>query len=591
MSDNWLANDRPSDNWLANDRPSDNPLAKDGSEDLLLANPDEGGRVRAAYAAIKTADRGEVWILLRPEAEVQADFDAISSRAAAGDELPLAGLLLAVKDNIDVAGLPTTAGCPAYAYTPSLTAPAVSRLLAAGAVLVGKTNLDQFATGLVGARSPFGAVRDARRPNYVSGGSSSGSAVAVALGLVDIALGTDTAGSGRVPAAFGGIVGLKPTYGLIPTRGVVPACRELDCVSVFAATVALAQQAIEVMTGPDSEDPTSRSWPLDRPLSAPPSLRLAVPRPDQLGSLSPSWQAAWTRAVERLIGLGAVVEDVDISSFLTAGSLLYGGAFIASRYAAVGAFIDEHPDDVDPSVRTLICGGANLTAAQWVADTERLQTLALDTRAVLKSFDALVLPTVPRQPSLLEVAADPIGANAALGEFTTFCNLLDLAAVAVPAGEVDGGQFGISVVVGAFAARFAGEVALTPPLAGIALLVLGAHLTGLPLNHQLTSRGARLLETVQTAPEYRMFALDSVPPKPGLQRVTAGGASIVGELWDVPEGLLSGFLAALPTPMALGQVQLDDGRSVVGFQCEAVAVEGALDVTSHGGWRAYLGRS
>jgi allophanate hydrolase len=294
--------------------------------------------------------------------------------------------------------------------------------------------------------------------------------------------------------------------------------------------------------------------------------------------------------------LGAVVEEVDISALVAAGALLYGGAFIASRYAAVGEFIDAHPDDVDPTVRTLIGAGRDITAAQWVTDTETLETLGLTARAIFDGYDALVLPTVPRQPTLAEVAADPIGANAALGEFTTFCNLLDLAAVALPAGTVDGGQFGISVVVPAFAdriaadlaARFLDEPALQPGPAGIPLLVVGAHLSGLPLNHQLLACGARLLRRVSTAPAYRMFALDSVPPKPGLQRAAVGGAAILGEVWDVPAGALGGFLAALPTPMALGQVELADGTSVVGFQCEAIAVAEARDITDFGGWRAYL---
>jgi allophanate hydrolase len=518
-------------------------------------------RVEAAYRRIAEVDRPEIWILLGEQDEALRAAAEIESRVAAGEVLPLAGTLLAVKDNIDVAGLPTTAGCPAYAYLAEASAPCVQRLLEAGALVLGKTNLDQFATGLVGTRSPYGAVRDARRPEYVSGGSSSGSAVAVALGIVDIALGTDTAGSGRVPAAFGGIVGLKPTYGLVPTRGVVPACREFDCVSVFARTVP----------------------------------RLAVPRLDQLASLSRGWATAWELACDRWEALGATLVYVDISDLLTAGSLLYGGAFIASRYAAVGAFIDEHPADVDPTVRTLVSTGRDLTAAQWVADTERLATYALSARAIFADCDALVLPTVSSQPTIAAVAADPIGVNATLGEFTTFCNLLDLAAIAVPAGEVEGGCFGMSIVVPAFhdrvaadlARRYGGEAPLTSPPAGIAFLVVGAHLTGMPLNSQLTERGCRLIGEAQTAASYRLYALDTQPPKPGLHRVDGGGASITGELWDVPLAALGDLLAMLPPPMALGPVELADGSLHVGFQCEAVAIETATDITDYGGWRAY----
>jgi allophanate hydrolase len=552
-------------------------------------------RVETAYARIAEVDRPEIWVALRPKDELLVEAAAVDARLTSGESLPLAGMLLAVKDNIDVAGLPTTAGCPAYAYQPAASAPCVQRLVSAGALILGKTNLDQFATGLVGTRSPFGAVRDAWRPEYVSGGSSSGSAVAVALGITDAALGTDTAGSGRVPAAFGGIVGLKPSYGLVPTRGVVPACRELDCVSVFARTVEVAELVATTMTGPDTKDPTSRAWPADRPFAAGPRARLAVPSDDALTSLSPDALRAWRDACRAWRELGADLIEVDVSDLLQAGSLLYGGAFIASRYAAVGGFIEHHPDDVNPSVRELITGAATRSAAQWVADTEQLQTLGLTAARIFADFDALLMPTVSHQPTIAEVAQDPIGMNAPLGEYTTFCNLLDLAAVAIPAGGADRGQFGISVIVPAFAdrvaadlaRRFLGERPLVAPSAGVPLMVVGAHLSGMPLNAELTNRGARLIGQARTAPVYRIYALDTDPPKPGLQRVSTGGASVLGELWDIPPAALGDFLAALPAPMALGHVELDDGSRPVGFMCEAVAVEGAVDITSYGGWRAY----
>jgi allophanate hydrolase len=350
------------------------------------------------------------------------------------------------------------------------------------------------------------------------------------------------------------------------------------------------------MTGVDAADPTSRQFAVDRPLAAPPAPKLAVPRSDQLTSLSPSWRAAWVSACERWEGLGATLVPVDISDLIAAGALLYGGAFIASRYAAVGAFIDEHPDEVDPTVRTLVASGRECTAADWVADTEKLETYALSARAIFAECDALVLPTVSNQPTIAAVAADPIAVNATLGEFTTFCNLLDLAAVAVPAGEVDGGCFGISIVVPAFhdrvaadlARRFGAEPALSAPASGVAFLVVGAHLSGMPLNWQLTERGCRLIGEVCTAPTYRLFALDTQPAKPGLLRVADGGASIVGELWDVPLPALGELLATLPPPMAFGPVELADGSRHVGFQCEAIAVKTAVDITEHGGWRAYL---
>jgi allophanate hydrolase len=553
-------------------------------------------RVRDAYARIAEVDRPEVWITLRPESDVLTDAHAVDARVATGEVLPLAGLVVAVKDNIDVAGLPTTAGCPAFAYQAAESAPAVARLLAAGAVVLGKTNLDQFATGLVGTRSPYGAVRDARRPEYVSGGSSSGSAVAVALGITDIALGTDTAGSGRVPAAFGGIVGLKPTRGLVPTAGVVPACRTLDCVSVFAPTVALAERAVDVMTGPDPSDPQSRSWPPTRPLGPSGTPRIAIPLPDQLAALTPDWQAPFDRACDTVRASGALVEPFDIAPLLAAGQLLYGGAFVAERYAAVGDFLRTHPNEVDPTVRDIVLPAAGISAAALVADTERLDDFRAIAASIFAAFDALLLPTVPEHPAIAEVAADPVGVNARLGRYTTFCNLLDLAALAVPAGMAGEAQFGVSFVVPAFAdavatelaRRFLGESASREPAADAArLVVVGAHLSGLALNHQLTDRGARRIGEVHTAPTYRLFALGTDPPKPGLVRVDGDGASIAGELWELPPTALASLLKTLPPPMTFGSVQLSDGSTEVGFLCETVAVVDARDITEFGGWRAY----
>jgi allophanate hydrolase len=560
--------------------------------------------VRAAYARIAAAGRPEVWIALRDEDDVLGDAAALDAAAAAeGAALPLHGLTLAVKDNVDVAGLPTTAGCPEFSYHPGVSAPAVQRLVDAGALVLGKTNLDQFATGLVGTRSPHGAVRDARRPAYVSGGSSSGSAVAVALGLVDLAIGTDTAGSGRVPAAFGGIVGIKATRGLVPVRGVVPACRSLDCVTIFAARLDLAEQAIAIMAGPDPEDPLSRAVPPDAPLAAPPAPRVAVPDASELGALTPAALEAFADAAARLAAAGAVLQPVALTPFLEAALLLYDGALVAERHAAVGAFVDAHPDAVDPTVGRIVRAAAAVDASDYVADTERVDLLRLEALASLGEADALLLPTTSAQPTIAEVAADPVGANSRLGIYTNFCNLFDLCAVAVPAGEADGGQFGVSVLARPFADRVAADVAalvagmpaappegpaLGPSATAIALLVLGAHRRGQPLNGQLTSVGARFAATVWTAPDYRMYALDTTPPKPGLVRVGDGGESLEGELWLLPPAALGPFLAALPAPMTLGAVALADGRTVVGFGCEPVAVVGAPDITHHRSWPAYL---
>jgi allophanate hydrolase len=549
-------------------------------------------RVRAAYARIEEVDRPEIWITLRPIDDVLADAAAVDAR----NGLPLAGLVVAVKDNIDVAGLPTSAGCPAFAYLPSATAPAIARLVDAGAVVLGKTNLDQFATGLVGTRSPHGAVRDARRPEYVSGGSSSGSAVAVALGIADIGIGTDTAGSGRVPAAFGGIVGVKPTRGLVPNRGSIPACRTLDCLTTFARDLAVATRAAGIMAGVDGADPTSRPWPADAPLAAPLLPRVGVPT--ALPGLTPEASAAFAAAAGRLAAAGADVVEIDAGPLLDAGALLYEGAFVAERYAAVGEFVAAHPQDVDPTVGAIIRAAGELAAHDLVADGERLGLLRLRAEEELAGLDAILLPTTTVQPTIAEVAADPVGANARLGLFTNCANLLDLCAVAVPAGEADGGQFGVSVLAPAFADRVATDVAalLTGADApadglgpdGVDLLVVGAHRTGQPLNHELTTRGARLEGVVSTAPEYRLHALRTTPPKPGLVRVTSGGVPIEGEVWRLSPAALGAFLAALPGPMALGRATLADGREVVGFTCETAALDGAPDISEHGSWVAYL---
>ena len=556
-------------------------------------------RVRMAYARIDAVDRPEVWIDLRPQAEVEAEANAIDARLAAGTPLPLAGKLFAAKGNIDVQGLPTTAGCPAYAYHPEADAPVIARLRNAGAIVLGTTNLDQFATGLVGTRSPYGPVRNAHDPTRISGGSSSGSATAVALGIVDFALGTDTAGSGRVPAAFNGIVGLKPTRGLVPTTGVVPACASLDCVTVFARTLPEAEQALAHMTSPPDRDLP----PL--PQRAPGPWRVAVPPLDQLGELDPGWAQAYEASVTRLRSAGVSVRTLDLTPFTEAAAMLYQGAFVAERYTAVGAFVDKllteggkgtaegeregHPA-LDPTVAGIITRARDIPAHQLYADQERLTALRTHALTELADSDALLLPTAPGHPTLAEVAADPLGANARLGRFTNSTNLFDLAAVAVPAGEVNGLPFGVMLIGPAFTdERLATIARLLQPEARLA--VVGAHLSGEPLNPQLLALGARLERTTTTAPVYRLHALATTPPKPGLVHVggtETGGAAIEAEVWRLPAEGLGSFLSALPRPMALGRVELADGTHVPGFLCEPAALVGAEDITTYGGWRAYL---
>ncbi|MEU8138174.1 allophanate hydrolase [Streptodolium elevatio] len=555
-------------------------------------------RVEAAFRRIKEVDRPEVWILLRDEADVLADADRVDARTAAGDELPLAGLLLAVKDNVDVAGLPTTAACPAFAYTPPRSATAVARLVDAGAVVLGKTNLDQFATGLVGTRSPYGAVRNALHPERISGGSSSGSAVAVALGVADLAIGTDTAGSGRVPAALNGIVGIKATVGLVPTTGVVPAARPYDCVTVFAGTLTLAAQAIAVMAGPDDADPLSRRWPPDVRLAAPPRPRIAVPGPAALAPLTDDARTAFAAAVDRLADAGATVEVVDVAPLTAVAKLLYDGALVAERYAAVGEFLATEPPGADPTVSAIILAAASLSAHDLAADQRRVDEARATAAALLGGCDALLLPTTVGHPTLAEVAADPVGVNSRLGTYTNFLNLLDMAAVAVPAGTADGAPFGVSVITRAFddqigvdlAAHLTGET-IDPPLPelGVDLVVFGAHRSGQPLNGQLTEAGARLRGIVRTAPDYRMLDLRTEPPKPGITATAPGeGGALEGERWTLSPAALGLFLAALPAPMTLGKVILDSGEAVTAFHCDVPPSADVIDVTPYGSWPNYL---
>ncbi len=538
-------------------------------------------RVRAAYDRVEAVDRPEIWIDLRPRGEVEEEAAALDERVARGERLPLAGRLLAVKGNIDVEGLPTTAGCPSYAYEPEADAPVVAGLRAAGALVLGTTNLDQFATGLVGTRSPYGAVRNAHDPSRISGGSSSGSATAVALGIVDFALGTDTAGSGRVPAAFNGIVGLKPTRGLVPTEGVVPACASIDCVTVFARTLPEAEQALSYMT----------ALPQRLPPRPPGPWRIAVAGPQQLGELDAGWAAAYEAAVRQVAVAGADVRTIDLTPFTEAAAMLYEGAFVAERYTAVGSFVDtllsEGGGGLDPTVTGIITRARDIPAHQLYADQERLATLRAQAETELGDADALLLPTAPGHPTLAEVAADPLGANARLGRFTNSTNLFDLAAVAVPAGEVNGLPFGVMLIGPAFTdERLARIAGLLQP--EIRLAVVGAHLSGQPFNPHLLALGARLDRTTTTAPVYRLHALATTPPKPGLVHVGADGAAVEAEVWRLPAEGLGRLLSALPRPMALGSVELADGSRVPGFLCEPGALDGAADITSYGGWRAYL---
>ncbi|APE32852.1 allophanate hydrolase [Nocardia mangyaensis] len=565
----------------------------------LLDNASVTARVAAAYARITEVDRPEVWITLRPRDELTAEAVELERRLTEGANLPLAGLLVAVKDNIDVAGLPTTAACPEFAYPAAESAAAVARLVEAGALILGKTNLDQFATGLVGTRSPYGAVRNALRPELIAGGSSSGSAAAVALGIADIALGTDTAGSGRVPAALHGIVGIKASLGVIPAHGVVPACADYDAVTVFAADLDLAVTAAATLTGAEPRDPRSRVWPADVALAASPRPKVAIPRPADLEPLSPAYRAAFADTVATLRDRGATITEIDISELLEAARLLYDGAIVAERYAAVGEFVSKGAAGLDPTVAGIISAAGQLDAHLFAADLDTLAVARAATTALLTDYDGLLIPTTTEHPSIAEVAADPVAINRRLGTYTNFCNLLDLAAVAVPGvPTADGLPFGVTFVVPGFADQRAVDLAALlagepeAPLlvrTGVPLAVFGAHLRGQPLHWQLEQLGARFTGEITTTDAYRLTALDTVPPKPGLVRHGDGlGAPIRGELFLVSPGGLGRFLAELPPPMALTSIELADGRSVIGFACSYDAAVAATDITEHGGWVAYL---
>lgn len=554
-------------------------------------------RVRRAYRRLAEVDRPEVWISVRDQADAEREAELLDARAAAGRTLPLHGVVLAVKDNIDVAGMPTTGAFPGAFRPAAVDATAVSRLRAAGAVVIGKTNLDQFATGLVGTRSPYGAVRNARRPELISGGSSSGSAVAVALGVVDIALGTDTAGSGRVPAALNGIVGVKPTLGLVSAVGMMPACRPYDTITVFAQELSTAIRAARTMTGPDAVDPLSRDWPADVRLAGSPRPVLGIPSDDDLDSLEPFALAAWRDALDRLTE-HAELRPIEMAPLLGAAKLLYEGAIVAGRFHAAGEHVEGASGDaagLDPTVAGIVRGARDVAGWEYVRDRAEIDRIAVLARELLAGCECLVVPTAPAHPTIAAVRADPVALNARMGTFTNFVNLLDMSAVSVPAASTDDGEFGITFIARAFddqlavdaAARFLGVPAEPYAETWPHVAVFGAHLRGEPLNGELVALGARFARDVLTADEYQLYALDTTPQKPGLVRVGPGGSAIAGELWSISPAGLGAFLSALRAPMTLGSVTLANGEEVVGFGCEPRALEGAKDITSFGGWRAY----
>jgi allophanate hydrolase len=591
----------------------------DSSASILIPDLLQGYRARrftpteVIESAIQRADHAEqrhVWITRLPREQLLERARSVEQRSI--DALPLYGIPFVIKDNIDLAGVPTTAGCAQYSYVPAESATVVEKLIEAGAIPLGKTNLDQFATGLNGTRSPYGACRNSFNAGYISGGSSSGSAVAVATGLASFALGTDTAGSGRIPAAFNNIVGFKPSVGRLSTRGVVPACRSIDCVSIFALTSEDAARVLGVAEGFDTQDPYSRRLG-DGAIHG---LRFGVPRREQLQFFGDGeYRRLFDQALGRIESLGGSLVEIDFAPFLDAAQLLYGGPWVAERYAAVGEFIDLHESAILPVTRQIIQAGKSPSAIDAFNAQYRLLSLKRASERVWDQVDVILTPTAGTIYEIAQLNAQPIQLNTTLGYYTNFMNLLDLAGVAVPAGfRNDGLPFGVTIIgrsatdhaLLALAGRLhragvskLGAVGLAMPPASesapvvakgfMPIAVCGAHMQGLPLNHQLRDRGGYLVRATRTAARYRFFALPGGPPeRPGLVRVVNGGASIEVEVWAIRATDFGSFVAGIPAPLGIGTIELQDGAKVPGFLCESYATDGAVDITQFNGWRSYL---
>lgn len=533
------------------------------------------------------------------------------------ESLPLYGIPFAIKDNIDLAGIPTTAACPAFAYTPETSATLVRQLIELGAIPLGKTNLDQFATGLNGTRSPYGECRNSVLPEYPSGGSSAGSSLAVALGVASFALGTDTAGSGRVPAALNGLLGLKPSKGLLSNNGLVPACRTLDCITYFTASAAEASELLALTARLDPQDGYSRAnpaWNDAGAFGAPKRFRFGVPRANQLEFFGcHEGPVLFTDALDQLKALGGEAREIDFAPFLEAARLLYEGPWVAERYSVAGELIERDPQAVLPVIRDVLAKAPGATAVQAFQAQYRLQALKAQCDAIIADLDCVLTPTIGRPVTLDELHAEPVKRNSDLGYYTNFMNLLDYAAVAVPSALMDNGlPWGVTLFGRAFTDQYllgvadalqrrhnlplTGGNAIAPASSAntarndrVRLVVCGAHLDGLALNWQLRQRGARLLRATQSAPAYKLYALAGGPPlRPGMLRADEGGVAIEVEVWELPSAELGSFLTGIPAPLGLGKVQLEDDSWETGFICDAWGLNGAEDISRFGGWRAWL---
>ncbi len=569
--------------------------------------------IRETRARIESGD-SKIWICVDSAERLLAQAAELESKNPA--DLPLYGIPFAVKDNIDVADLPTTAACPDFRYFAKSDATVVAQLRAAGAIPIGKTNLDQFATGLVGVRSPYGIPGNAFNPEYIPGGSSSGSAVSVALGQVSFSLGTDTAGSGRVPACFNNLVGLKPSRGLLSNTGLVPACKSLDCISIFALNAADAQSTLRIAQGFDASDAYSRHAPknLDTPRSTfRPGMTFGVPSPEQLQFFGDeAYLDLYLKSLERLESLGFKRQVIDFSPFLAAARLLYEGPWVAERYWAIQELIKEAPDSLHPVTRAIIEKGIDGTAVDAFDASYKLQAFRQETLPLWDSVDFLATPTAGTHYTIAEVEANPIQLNSNLGYYTNFMNLLDLASIAVPTGFTPKKMpFGITLIAPAFhdekllvvadKLQKASDLPLgvtehtvyaelqSASYDSLPIAVCGAHMSGLPLNHQLTELGATFNRAATTSPNYRLFALPgTTPPKPGMIRDNPNGAAIELEIWDLPKSQWAAFVAQIPAPLGIANIELADSTTVKGFSCETYATAEATEVTQHGNWRNYI---
>lgn len=558
--------------------------------------------IQETLARVKDFKDHNIWISLHTESTLMAQAKKLENLNP--KDLPLYGIPFAVKDNIDCAGLPTTAACPDFSYLPAQSAFAVQKLIDAGAVLIGKTNMDQFATGLTGTRSPepYGICKNSINPDYISGGSSSGSAVAVALNIVSFSLGTDTAGSGRVPAGFNNIVGLKPSRGLLSCSGVVPACKSLDCVSIFSQTIAEAEYLFDIVSAYDASDSYARNdrQLFDASISATAQLRFGVPKPEQLQYFGDAESGAlFAQSIAKLQTLGEVVE-IDFQPFLEAAALLYEGPWIAERYAGIRAFIESHPEQLHPVITEVLAAAKDKNAIAAFDALHRLQQLKRQTATLLQGLSCIVVPTTPRIYRIDEVLADPIRLNSNLGYYTNYMNLLDLSALAIPAGFYSNQlPFGITLFstaladtrLLAIAKRFANQpTETTPNPSGYQrIAVCGAHMQGLPLNPQLLELGARFYASTQTAAKYQLYALAIAPPeRPGLVRDDSHGESIALEIWELPKVNWAKFISNIKSPLCIGSVEMADGSWEYGFLCEPYPLGKSVAITEFGGWRNYL---